>query len=158
MMNKNLVVIDDDSESDDDDQKPETKLEVSIPGTTMKEEETSQCVSCLLMESSDEENNPYGITTAGGRGSRAGQESSAYGRICCKESNVREERVQREQNRYSEAADQELANKLHRMEEDAAMKREASARERMQRVKSSDGKAVLAMQEIIALVKTATEL
>ena len=64
----------------------------------MKEEETSQCVSCLLMESSDEENNPYGTTTAGGRGSRAGQESSAYGRICCKESILREERVQRKQN------------------------------------------------------------
>lgn len=162
MTKRNLLVIDD-SESDDDDQKPAAK--VRKPGTAKKEYETSQCVS-LLTESSDEENNPNG-TTAGWKKRSRDQEAAdrelaknlqRMEEDASRKSTVREERVQRKRNRDPEAANRELANKLHRMEEDAAMKRKASAREeRRQMAESSDGKAVLAVQEIIALVKTAKE-
>ena len=56
----------------------------------------------------------------------------------------------------AEAADRELAMKLQQQEDLAGQK--ASARsEKKAMTKSSDGKAVLAVQEIIALVKTAKE-
>ncbi|KAL7524685.1 hypothetical protein ACHAXR_001548, partial [Thalassiosira sp. AJA248-18] len=57
-----------------------------------------------------------------------------------------------------EDADRELAEKLQRQENFAFASKKASARkEKKAMAKSSDGKAVLAVQEIIALVKTAKE-
>lgn len=62
----------------------------------------------------------------------------------------RGEEEEKKLDREKEAKDRELAEKLQTLEEDTARKANAS-----QMTESSDGKAVLAVQDIIAMVKTA---
>ena len=68
------------------------------------------------------------------------------------------QRAERKEARVSRSssADRELAQKLQRMEDEATRKASLT-KERSLMAKSSDGKAVLAVQEIIALVKTSKQ-
>ena len=68
------------------------------------------------------------------------------------------QRAERKEARVSRSssADRELAQKLQRMEDEATRKA-SPTKERSLMAKSSDGKAVLAVQEIITLVKTSKQ-
>lgn len=172
--NNDLVVIDGSSESDDDDddvdllvdRKPAAKkTDAGIESRSAKKKDgSSQCIS-LLVDSSDEENNPNGAAAA--RTKKRNRDEEATDRELAKKlqrmeedgarkADKREDTRRKRRNKEEEAADREMAEKLQRMEENAARKASASE-ERRQMAKSSDGKAVLAVQEIIALVKAAKE-
>ena len=70
------------------------------------------------------------------------------------------EKLQREESKasksHSASADRKLAQELQRMEDEASRKA-SPTKERNLMAKSTDGKAVLAVQEIIALVRTTKE-
>lgn len=147
-----IIVIDSDSDDDGNDglgRKPPAtggKPEASGDNPT-KSGGGTPCIS-LLDCSSDEENhssNGGGGTGTGGR---------ARGRAAAAASALSP--ASKRRRRREEAADRELAERLQ-AQEDLASRKASPRKESAAMKKSSEGRAVLAVQEIIALVKKAKE-
>ncbi|KAL9182764.1 hypothetical protein ACHAXT_004043 [Thalassiosira profunda] len=136
-----IIVIDSDSEGEDDlDRKPAAKKGGGDldrkPAAKGSGGKGTPCIS-LLDDDSDEEN----CENRQQRGTMSPYAHAKKRKSCWLSSK-------------HEAADLKLAMELQRQEDMASQKANASA-EKRRMAKSSDGKAVLAVQEIIALVQSA---
>lgn len=146
-MKNDVIVIDSDSDNDDNDnvidldRKPAAKkmTKDKSDDERKKSADTKECISLL---DSDEENEPNHCS---GMGFDMGGSSRGM-LLLSPGSNKRK--------RDSEALDRELAEQLQALE-DKASKKASPRKEKREMIKSNDGKAILAVQEIIALVKTA---
>ena len=147
-MKNDVIVIDSDSSDNDDndnvidlDRKPAAKkmTKDKSDDERKKSADTKECISLL---DSDEENEPNHCS---GMGFDMGGSSRGM-LLLSPGSNKRK--------RDSEALDRELAEQLQALE-DKASKKASPRKEKREMIKSNDGKAILAVQEIIALVKTA---
>ena len=136
-MKNDVIVIDSDSDNDNNenvidlDRKPAAKKTTrdKSDGERKKLADTKECISLL---DSDEENAPN---------------TSSHGMLLLSPSSNK-----RKRDLYT--SDRELAEQLQALE-DKASKKASPRKEKRMMIKSNDGKAILAVQEIIALVKTA---
>ena len=153
-MKNDVIVIDSDTSDNDNndnvidlDRKPAAKKmtkdksddERKKSAASVNNKDTKECISLL---DSDEENEPNHCS---GMGFDMGGSSRGM-LLLSPGSNKRK--------RDSEALDRELAEQLQALE-DKASKKASPRKEKREMIKSNDGKAILAVQGIIALVKTA---
>eukprot|EP00578_Thalassiosira_sp_NH16_P011193 CAMPEP_0181108426 /NCGR_PEP_ID=MMETSP1071-20121207/17624_1 /TAXON_ID=35127 /ORGANISM="Thalassiosira sp., Strain NH16" /LENGTH=744 /DNA_ID=CAMNT_0023192029 /DNA_START=36 /DNA_END=2270 /DNA_ORIENTATION=- len=151
-----VIIIDSDTDDNEDadlDRKPAAKntggANDATPRKKIKNTIIAPCIS--LIDSSDEENRPCVRATVGGVATMTTSSSQPpKGR--------RKRRTKKPSlptSHATEAADRELAERLQAQEDRAAKASPRKEKEEMSA--SSEGKAVLAVQEIVALVGTVKE-
>ena len=137
-MKNDVIVIDSDSDNDNNDnvidldRKPAAKKMTRDKSDGERKKSADTAKECISLLDSDEENAPN---------------TSSHGMLLLSPSSNKRKRD-------SYAADRELAEQLQALE-DKASKKASPRKEKRMMIKSNDGKAILAVQEIIALVKTA---
>ena len=152
-----VIIIDSDTDDNEDadlDRKPAAKntggVNDATPRKKIKNTIIAPCIS--LIDSSDEENRPCVRATVGGVAMMTTSSSQPpKGR--------RKRRTKKPSlptSHATEAADRELAERLQ-AQEDRAAKKASPRKEKEEMSASSEGKAVLAVQEIVALVGTVKE-